>query len=236
MRKNQVKKRKTLDIRDYLKSKSEDDKNKQDDLEAQMPVTGIKEKDEEQQQPTNATEEKLEAGIPTEDSVSEKGEPAEYQQEPEPEDEEVRLGNWEEGSFMEEDFWEKHLEKRRKEIEEEDKTRKERIERANREEKSWELSREIRKLIEETNGNSWFRDKELRKEKEKAERAKKMRLDKVKRKKREEESIQVEKRKQTTLLDILKKLPGKEREIFEMEERKIKRLEPQEIKTDNWRK
>ena len=137
---------------------------------------------------------------------------------------------------MEEDFWEKHLEKRRKEIEEEERIRKERLERAKREEKSWELAREIRKLIEETNGNSWFRDKELRKEKEKAERAKKMRLDKVKRKKSEEENTHVEKRKQTTLLDMLKKLPGKEREIFEMEERKIKRLELQEIKTNIWRK
>ena len=137
---------------------------------------------------------------------------------------------------MEEDFWEKHLEKRRKEIEEEDRIRKERIERANREEKSWELAREIRKLIEETNGSSWFRDKELRKEKEKAEKEKKMRLENVKRKKRELENTQKEKRKQTTLLDMMRKLPGKEREIYEMEERKIKRLELQEIKTNIWRK
>ena len=46
----EVKKRKTLDIRDYLKSNSEDNKTNQDDLEAQMPANGIKEKDEEQQQ------------------------------------------------------------------------------------------------------------------------------------------------------------------------------------------
>ena len=74
------------------------------------------------------------------------------------------------------------------------------------------------------------------KEREKAEREKKMRLEKVKRKKREVENTQIEKRKQTTLLDMMRKLPGKEREIYEMEERKIKRLELQEIKTNIWRK
>ena len=51
----------------------------------------------------------------------------------------VIYGEWQEGKFMEEDFWEKYLEKRRQEIEEEEENRRNRIEKANREEKSWEL-------------------------------------------------------------------------------------------------
>ena len=64
----------------------------------------------------------------------------------------------------------------------------------------------------------------MRKEKEKAEREKKVRLDKAKRKEKEVENSIIEKRKQTTLLNLLKKLPGTEREILEME---IKTLELQ---------
>ena len=42
--------------------------------------------------------------------------------------------------------------------------------------------------------------------------------------------------KQVTLLEMMKKLPTKEREILEMEERRLKRLELQEMKLNIWRK
>ena len=71
----------------------------------------------------------------------------------------TRYGEWEEGSFMEEDFWDKYLEKRRKESEEEEKERKERIEKARKEEKSWELARVLKQMTEESKSNSWYKDK-----------------------------------------------------------------------------
>ena len=48
---------------------------------------------------------------------------------------------------MEENFWEKYLEEKRNRIEEEEKTRMERIERAKKEEESWKLARMCRVFI-----------------------------------------------------------------------------------------
>ena len=138
----ELKRRKTKDIREYMNRDKEDEKSNQDDLEAQKPAadkeahmptcaTGedlqaqmppsandLDEKEEDQQQPTNVTEEDLEAGMPTEASDKGKAEPADCSQEPDKG--EVRFGEWEVGSFMEEDSWEKHSEKRKRKLEKKD--------------------------------------------------------------------------------------------------------------------
>ena len=59
-----------------------------------------------------------------------------------------------------------------KRIEKEEKERIDRIERAKRGEKSWELVRTCRDIIEEIKSTSWIRNKEMRKEKEKLEKRK----------------------------------------------------------------
>ena len=42
--------------------------------------------------------------------------------------------------------------------------------------------------------------------------------------------------KQTTLMETMRKLPSKEKDMVEMEERRMKRLDLQEIKQNIWRK
>ena len=91
-------------------------------------------------------------------------------------------GSWEEGSFMEDDFWDKHIEKRRIRIEAEEKERKARQEKARRQEQSWELARVCKELIAETSTGSWYQNKEIREEREKAEKAKKERFKVIKEK------------------------------------------------------
>ena len=55
---------------------------------------------------------------------------------------------------MEENFWEKHIKQRTRKLEEEDRVREERIEKAKREEKSLELTRAIKNYIEKYATNS----------------------------------------------------------------------------------
>ena len=57
------------------------------------------------------------------------------------------------------------------------------MEKAKRQEKSWELIRVVRDYIEEVKSNSWFKNKEIRREKEKAEKEKQARIEKARRKK-----------------------------------------------------
>ena len=152
------------------------------------------------------------------------------------EQEGATYGSWQTGEFMEKDFWDKFLEERKERLEKEEKERKERQERAKREEKSWELARWCKKTIEETKSESWFKNKEIRKEQEKYEREKKERFRVIKEKKKEMEEKQNQRTKQTTLIEMLKKVPSREREMIELEERRMKRLELQEIKQNVWRK
>ena len=133
---------------------------------------------------------------------------------------------------MDEDFWDKYLEERRKRIEKEEKDRNDRIDRARRGAQSWELARNCRDIIEEIKTNSWQRNKEMRKEREKLEKEKQDRFRVIKEKRKDMEK----KQKQQTLTDMMKKLPEKEKEILEMEERKMQRLELQEIKHNLWRR
>ena len=67
-------------------------------------------------------------------------------------------GSWQNGEFMDEDFWDKYLEERRKRIEKEEKNRNDRIDRARRGAQSWELARNCRDIIEEIKTNSWQGD------------------------------------------------------------------------------
>ena len=145
-------------------------------------------------------------------------------------------GEWQDGEFMEEDFWIKYLEERRSRIEKEEKEKSERLERAGRQEKSWDLARWCKTCIEETKSESWFRNKEIRKEQKRADREKKERFRVIEEKKKNLEKRQQQKMKQVTLLEMMKKLPTKEREILEMEERRLKRLELQEMKQNILRK
>ena len=125
--------------------------NDQDDLQAHKPVedieahmpNGTTQKDLQAHTPPCANNREVKAeGVLGEDlSVqSPTNEPedlkAHMQRSPT-----VRFGNRQEGSFMEKDSWVKYLKKRRIELEKEEDMRKERIEKAGREDKSWELAR-----------------------------------------------------------------------------------------------
>ena len=207
----QPEKRRKIDIREYMMKKGEEKRVGGEDDTIESP------------------EEREE--------VHKEGEDAEEEREENSQDQNgtqdgVRWGEWEKGEWMEEDFWDKYIAERTKKLEEEERKRQERIEKAKREEKCWELARVTRDFIEECKTNSWIKNKEMRVEKEKAEREKRERMEKIKRKKIEIES----KKKQQTLLDMMKKLPHKEREVIEIEERKFKKLELQEMKTNLWRK
>ena len=137
---------------------------------------------------------------------------------------------------MDEDFWDKYLAKRSSEMEAAEEERRKRLEKAKRQERSWELMRVIRDYIEEVKANSWFRNKEIRRVREKAESEKRERLERASKKKEElGKRIEVKKRQQN-LIEMMKKLPSKEQEAIEIEERKMKRLELQEIKENLWRK
>ena len=84
--------------------------------------------------------------------------------------------------------------------------------------------------------NSWYKNKEIRREIEKSELEKKARLEKKKGKKDELDKKLERRKKQRTIIDMMKRLPQKEREAIEIEENKVKRLDLQEIKQNLWRK
>ena len=154
----------------------------------------------------------------------------------EDQDSNIRYGSYETGEMMEEDFWDKYLAKRSSEMEAAEEERRKRLEKAKRQERSWELMRVIRDYIEEVKANSWFRNKEIRRVRERAESEKRERLERASMKKEElGKRIEVQKRQQN-LIEMMKKLPSKEQEAIEIEERKMKRLELQEIKENLWRK
>ena len=125
---------------------------------------------------------------------------------------------------MEENFWDKYLQEKRKKIEEEEKTRSERIERAKKEEESWKLARICKVFIEEVKTNSWYKNKEIRREMEKSDAEKRLRLEIAKGKKRDLEKKFEGKERQEVLHDLMRKLPDREREVIELEERKRRRL------------
>ena len=110
------------------------------------------------------------------------------------------------------------------------------MEKARREEKSWELARMCRSEIEEMKKDSWFRNKEVRKEQERLEREKRDRFRVIGEKKKNQGNKQNLNVKQVTLTEMMKKLPQKEQEILAMEERRIRRLELQEMKQNVWRR
>ena len=152
------------------------------------------------------------------------------------EQEGATYGEWQEGEFMEKDFWDTYLEERKSKLEKEEREREERVEEAGRQEQSWELARMCKGIIEETNSENWYQNKEIRKEKEKAEKEKQERFKVIKEKKKDLENRKNIKTKQVSLLEMMRKLPGKEREIIKMEERRMRRLDLQEIKQNIWRK
>ena len=99
---------------------------------------------------------------------------------------------------MPEDFWDKFIEEKRQRMEKEEKEKNERLERARREEKSWELARICKSEIEEMKKDSWFRNKEVRKEQERLEREKRDRFRVIGEKKKNQGNKQNLKVKQVT--------------------------------------
>ena len=129
-------------------------------------------------------------------------------------EQEVRYGEYEKGGWMEKDFWDKYLEKREENMKVEEEARRKRIEKARRQEKSWELIRVVRDYIEEVKTNSWFKNKEIRREKEKVEKQKQERIQRAGKKKSDLNEKIERKKRQQSLLEMMKRLPAKEREVL----------------------
>ena len=130
--------------------------------------------------------------------------------------------------------WDKRIKDYENKKSEEKKVRDERMEKAKRLEKSWEMLRWLKNEIKENTPN-WEKSTEEKKELKRIFEEKSEKIEKAKKKKSEF----VEKYIQKKILDCMKLLPKTKQEEFEKCERekeKAKRKEIQEIKENLWRK
>ena len=139
--------------------------------------------------------------------------------------------NWEEDT---EERWKKYLMERELEIEEEERTTRERKEKAAKLEKGWELFKLCKEMLEKE-GNKWEMSKERRwaENNEKIEREERLQRG---REKREKLIGEIENRKtQQRITDMLRQLPENRRTVLEMELEKERKLSLQEAKMELWR-
>ena len=128
--------------------------------------------------------------------------------------------------------------KRRKEIlarlEDEEKTRLEKIEKARRLTRGWEMTRLCKEIIKE-NAKGW---EERRKEAEVEEKQKERReqLDKANSKKKRFKEKEEMKARERKITEMLEKIPIVEAEKIEREIRKEEKLELAEIRKNLWKK
>jgi hypothetical protein len=127
--------------------------------------------------------------------------------------------------------WEKILKKRREEIEEEEKIRRDRITRAEKVHKSWELARICKEYIV-NNSKSWKSEKIEREKMRKRQ------------EEREEQKIKAAEKRETfqtgliqkKILETLKRLPAREREETLRKNERERIFELREIKSNIWKK
>ena len=130
--------------------------------------------------------------------------------------------------------WEEERRKRKEFMENEEKTRQERIRKAKRLEESWRLSNLCRKFIQE-NSQVWQeRDIDRMEEKEHLERME--RRMKAKRKKQEYMEEQNNREKTRRITEMLKELPRNEQEKWMRDQRREEGKILKEIKDNLWKK
>ena len=122
--------------------------------------------------------------------------------------------------------WDERIKQRRKEIEEEEYKREQKLQYKEIREQTWALNRLCRRYLEE-NDKDWARTKELREQEQK----RKLRLEKAGLMKRNAQIREIEKK-----IEIgMEKLPQKEREQLIYEENKTRLLELAEAKKNLWK-
>ena len=127
--------------------------------------------------------------------------------------------------------WEGKMKEYKRELEVQERRRSEKIERAKKLEKSWELMRLCKEFIQK-NSTVWKDEEELRRKKKDEEERKMERLREVARKK----GTLREKEVQKKITDTLKSLPQEERENFKKREEDSERKEMRNIRENLWKK
>jgi hypothetical protein len=130
--------------------------------------------------------------------------------------------------------WERIFCEQRRIIEEEERLRREKIERAKTLERSWELLRMCKSYLREN--RDWKvikKNKLIEKRKEEERKEQKSKADEKKRDIHEKEN---QKGVQMKITESLKRLPENERELFMREEGQRKRVELKEVRENLWRK
>ena len=127
--------------------------------------------------------------------------------------------------------WERKFEEYRKEMEEKESERTERLKKKESLENSWKLLRLCRSYIEE-NSNTWRNEEEERERKRKQDEMRNERLLRAGKKQEDLRKNMLQKK----ITESMKRLPKSEQEQMRINEEKAKRLELQEAKKNLWRK
>ena len=135
---------------------------------------------------------------------------------------------------LEEVDWEKYREERKLEVEREEKARIERIEKAERLIKVWDLSRECRRFLKE-NSTAWI-DHEHDMEKRKKEEKKQEQRDRARAEKEKFMDGHNRKTRMRTIREMLSQIPRVEAERIEDDVRRDERREFAEMKQNIWKK
>ena len=131
--------------------------------------------------------------------------------------------------------WNERIAEREEFLLREEKERCDRIEKAKRMQKGWELMRLCRNMIEE-NGETWKKSKARRDiEREEEEQRKERKAKAAEKKKQTIEKIE-SRRKQQKITDCLMKLPENRKRLVEKEEEKMRKMMMEEAETELWRK
>ena len=127
--------------------------------------------------------------------------------------------------------WESNLKEYKRKLEEEDRLRKMKKEKADKLSKGWELMRACRDYIEE-NSKTWNNEEELRRQKKDEEEKKMERLRQAAIKKGRAKENEVQRK----ITETWKKIPQNEKEIFVESENREKRREMRNIRENMWKK